>query len=88
MIFTFPSLLNLLGPFYRSESSLFSLQLSPTPVEVLHHDSNEHVEHEESNKQEEGNKVEKSPFIEILDWLENVKIKHFYLGLGFLQNQT
>ena len=37
---------------YKPRGSFFLLQLRSTPVEVLHDNTDEHVEHEESNKEE------------------------------------
>ena len=53
IIFTFLSLLNLASSLNGPGRSLFPLQLSTTPVEVLDNNSNKHVEHEESNKEKE-----------------------------------
>ena len=62
-------LLDLLGSLDGPCCSFLLLLLSAAPVEVLHDDSNEHVEDEEADKKKEGDEIEKSPFVVVLSWL-------------------
>ena len=64
------SLLDLLGSLDGPGRSLLLLLLRPAPVEVLHDDTDEHVEDEEANQEQEGDKVEQPPLIEVLSWLK------------------
>ena len=53
-----PPLLDLLGPLDGSRRPLLLLLLGATPVEVLHHHTDEHVEHEEADQEQERDEVE------------------------------
>ena len=59
---------------YKPRGSFFLLQLRSTPVEVLHDNTNKHVEHEESNKEEKWDEVQQPPLIVILFRL-NISLK-------------
>lgn len=70
-VLTSSPLLNLLRPLHRSPGTLLLLLLGATSMEVLHHNSHEHVKNKESNKKQEGDEVDKAPFVEILLGLQN-----------------
>ena len=63
---TSPPLLDLLGPLDGSRGALLLLLLGAAPVEVLHHDPHEHVEHEEADQQQEGDEVQQAPLVVVL----------------------
>ena len=63
-------LLDLLGPLDGPGRPLLLLLLGATPVEVLHHDSYEHVQDEEADEEKERDEVEKSPLVVVLFWLQ------------------
>ena len=63
---TSPPLLDLLGPLDGPRGSLLLLLLGAAPVEVLHHDPHEHVEHEEADQQQEGDEVQQPPLVVVL----------------------
>ena len=63
-------LLDLLGSLDGPGCPLLLLLLRPAPVEVLHDDTNEHVEDEEANQEQEGDEVEKTPLIVVLSGLQ------------------
>ena len=63
------SLLDFLGPLDGPGRSLLLLLLRAAAVEVLHDDTDEHVEDEEANQEEEGDEVEKAPLIVVLSGL-------------------
>ena len=62
-------LLDLLGSLDGPGRPLLLLLLRPAPVEVLHDDTDEHVEDEEPNKEQEGDGVEKTPLVVVLSGL-------------------
>lgn len=45
--------------------SLLGLLVAPALVEVLHHHTHEHVEHEEGHDQQKGDEVEQHPRVEV-----------------------
>ena len=63
-------LLDLLGSLDGSGRPLLLLLLRPAPVEVLHDDTDEHVEDEEANQEEERDEVKKTPLIVVLSGLK------------------
>ena len=63
------SLLDLLGSLDSPGRSLLLLLLRPAPVEVLHDDTDEHVEDEEAHQEQEGDEVEKTPLVVVLSGL-------------------
>ena len=63
------SLLDLLGPLDGPGRPLLLLLLRPAAVEVLHDDTDEHVEDEEPNQEQEGDEVEKTPLVVVLSGL-------------------
>ena len=44
-------------------------------MEVLHDDTDEHVEDEEADDEEEGDEVEDEPLVVVTDWLQRDKNK-------------
>ena len=48
-------------------------------MEVLHDDTDEHVEDEEANQEEEGDEVEKTPLIIVLSGLQGESGGYFYM---------
>ena len=68
---TSPPLLDLLGPLDGPRGALLLLLLGAAPVEVLHHDPHEHVEHEEADQQQEGDEVQQAPLVVVLARLHN-----------------
>ena len=63
------SLLDFLGPLDGPGRSLLLLLLRAAAVEVLHDDTDEHVEDEEPHQEQEGDEVEKTPLIVVLSGL-------------------
>ena len=69
ILLTSPSLLNLFCSLGCASRPLLLLLLGSAPVEVLHHHSNEHVQHKEADEEEKRDEVNKTPFIVVLLWL-------------------
>ena len=48
-------------------------------MEVLHYDSNKHVEDEEAHQEQEGDEIEKTPLIVVLPGLQGESGGYFYI---------
>ena len=67
-------LLHLLGPLGRTSGSLLFLLLLTTLVEVLDHNTNEHVQHKEADQQQEADEEEKTPLAVVHLGLSNKEV--------------
>ena len=75
---TSPPLLDLLCPLGSPPGPLLLLLLRSAAVEVLHHDTHEHVQHEEAHQKEERDEVDEAPLVEVLARLQRWEISiHF-----------
>lgn len=66
-------LLKFLCPLGRPSCLLLLLLFLSTPVKVLHHDSDKHVQHEEAHQQQEGDEVEEPPLGVVFNGLTEKK---------------
>ena len=61
-----PAFLSLLLPAL----GLLGLLVAPALVEVLHHHTHEHVEHEEGHNQQERDEIKQHPWVVVQYWLK------------------
>ena len=80
--FTCAFLFHFARPLGHPLGSLLFLLLFAATVEILNHNSDEHVEHEKSNQQQKRDEINQPPFAVVLDrlrinkWLfHSLKIK-------------
>src|SRR6218665_974587 len=71
MALTFPLSVELLGVLGRSSCLLFSFLALSTLVKILDDDSDEHIEHKETDEKQKRYEVDETPFIVI-----HLRLKH------------